>query len=437
MKTVLFEPYPKQLEMFEAVFSGKYDTIIYGGAMGGGKTYAFCALLMLLCRLYPESRWIVLRKNMPSMVRTVLKTWKKILPKNYFDHVASSPDVIYRAKNGAEVVFMAENFQNDKDLDRFKSLECNGFFIEQIEEIQEKTYEMCHIRAGRWKVPSNPPRLVMASVNPTHLWPKSRFYEPFEAETLPENICYIKALVDDNPALAEDEGYMKGAFGQLDDLTYRRMRLGDWNAMAVDRPFAYEFKEHKHVTTGLFYQEHLPLYLSFDFNVNPMTCIASQHGEDWIWVIKEFRLKNNDIFGMCERIKAEYYTPARQANLIVTGDASGKNRYAGAKKTMYQTIEEELNIPKTGIHLPAKNPRVTAANDSILTSQTMVNRMLRHHPHMRIDKEGCPYLIDDLKYVEVNENNQIDKDSDKRRTHLLDCFRYYLWTFHKSWRKVG
>ena len=36
---VLFEPHPKQKDFMEAVFSGRYKYLLFGGAAGGGKNY--------------------------------------------------------------------------------------------------------------------------------------------------------------------------------------------------------------------------------------------------------------------------------------------------------------------------------------------------------------------------------------------------------------
>ena len=38
-------------------------------------------------------------------------------------------------------MFMTEDYANDKDFDRFKGLEVNGFLLEQIEELQEGLLE--------------------------------------------------------------------------------------------------------------------------------------------------------------------------------------------------------------------------------------------------------------------------------------------------------
>ena len=140
---VIFEPYPKQLEFLEAVFSGKYSFLCYGGAMGGGKTYVCLMALILLCKAFPKSKWCVIRESVPTLKRTSIESFKKLVPSNFVQSY-NQKDQKWTFKNGSEIFFMAEDFSNDKELDRFKGLEVNGFLLEQIEELQEAMSKIDH-----------------------------------------------------------------------------------------------------------------------------------------------------------------------------------------------------------------------------------------------------------------------------------------------------
>jgi phage terminase large subunit len=193
----------------------------------------------------------------------------------------------------------------------------------------------------------------------------------------------------------------------------------------VNRPFAYAFKREKSIRAGLKLNNEHPIILSFDFNVDPITCLACQSYGESVRVLREFRLRNSDIFALCSEIK-KYY---QGKEFIVTGDASGANRSAMTKGAMnyYMIIKEELNVPRSNFKVPTFNP-------SIKNSRVLLNSMLEKYGDFYIDS-SCEFLINDLLYVESDWAGNIDKTKDSSKTHLLDCLRYYLWTFHSNFVK--
>ena len=121
---------------------------------------------------------------------------------------------------------------------------------------------------------------------------------------------------------------------------------------------------------------------------------------------------------MCDRILATY----PNAVYIVTGDATGQSRSALTKGNInyYTVIKQKLGLSDGQIKVPSINPAVS-------DSRVLVNSILQNSD-LIIDP-SCEYLIEDLKYVEVDDEGDIDKKKDKHRSHLLDAFRYYLNSF--------
>lgn len=226
-----------------------------------------------------------------------------------------------------------------------------------------------------------------------------------------------------NPHISASE--VEEARTQLDDFIFRQEYLGE-SISLVDNPFAYAFNQDKHVGKCDYEPLH-PLYLSFDFNVDPMTCIAVQNHAG-IRVVNEFRIKDSDIYQMCERIKARYPF----AVIFVTGDATGANRAAISKGNMnyYTVIRQQLGLNMPQIKTPHINPAVS-------DTRVLLNAILQNGD-LLIDKDNCPYLIKDLKYVQVDGNGDIIKNrqSELKEADLLDCIRYYLHTFHKQFIKL-
>jgi hypothetical protein len=80
--------------------------------------------------------------------------------------------------NGSELLFMAESYDEDKDLNRFKGLEVNGAGLDEVNELQEVTFYKVQERIGSWnKAIGQPPIVCLATCNPANNWVKSIIYE--------------------------------------------------------------------------------------------------------------------------------------------------------------------------------------------------------------------------------------------------------------------
>lgn len=87
--------------------------------------------------------------------------------------------------------------------------------------------------------------------------------------------------------------------------------------------FAFAFSREKHVGK-CFWNPTKPTYLSFDFNRNPICCSVIQWHDETIFIPRCIKLKNSNIYSLCDLIKTLY----PNALFIVTGDATGKSSIA-------------------------------------------------------------------------------------------------------------
>jgi hypothetical protein len=229
---VAFEASPAQREFADAVFSGKYTVLGYGGGIRGGKTFGVFAILAALCRVFPGSRWAIVRKDLPTIKRNVLPAFHKIrdLTGGFIGDVNKS-DWIARCANGSEIIFFPESLDTDADLDRWKGLEVNGFVLEEANELAEKSYHKAIERSGAWIVPNGeqPPPLILCTFNPSSTWVRQVFYDPWKHGTLEAPYFFRPALVSDNPYLPQS--YLDN-LKQMPPAEYKRFVEGDWNVLA-------------------------------------------------------------------------------------------------------------------------------------------------------------------------------------------------------------
>lgn len=203
---------------------------------------------------------------------------------------------------------------------------------------------------------------------------------------------------------------------------------GKWGNRKVDDPYCYCFDESQHIGATVI-DRRLEAILSFDFNVNPITCGVYQHIGNEIRCLESIKMPNSNIYELCGYIKVNY----SGYMFLVTGDATGRNTNALVKDAMnyYTVIKQELNLGIAQIKVPTVNPPVD--ENRVLVNAVFKKMNVTMHP------TKCKDLIYDCKNVSVNEIGKIDKgdrNNPKKRADHLDHFRYYLNSFHKGVLKM-
>lgn len=235
----------------------------------------------------------------------------------------------------------------------------------------------------------------------------------------------IISTYKDNQFMTKDDIRELEALKDIDENEYRIYVLGEWGVDNKNNKFAYAFNDREHIVDDIDVDVSQYIYLSFDFNVNPICCTVVQHYDEIMSVIECIKLNDSNIYALCDRIKSNY----PQGMFIVTGDATGKSRSAMVKDGLnyYNIIKQELSLLSTQFKVPTVNPRIEE-------NRVLVNAVLNTMT-VEISKDKASGLIYDLRYCEVDENNKLVKDNradQKQQADALDTFRYYLNTFHKK-----
>jgi hypothetical protein len=227
MSIVLFNATPKQEQFIDATFSGQYRQLLYGGAIRGGKSFVLVALIFMLCKIYPKSRWAITRKDLPTLRRNTLPIFEKLRPSTFCGPFNQSTWTA-QCTNGSEILLFPESATHDPELNRWRGLEVNGFALEEMNELKFKTFNKAIERAGSWQLPRNhdsPPPLILGSCNPSENWVKDEFYDPWEAGELEPPRFYLPATIHDNPHLPEE--YLE-SLKSLPEAEYQMFVEGNW-----------------------------------------------------------------------------------------------------------------------------------------------------------------------------------------------------------------
>lgn len=216
-----------QTEFIEAVRSEQYSYLMYGGAIQGGKTTIALLTLILLCRIFPRSRWAVVRKSMTSLRRNTIPSFNNIRPPEFIS--APTGAGVARCTNGSEIIFFAESLDRDPDYDRWKGLLVNGFVLEESNELDERTFNKAIERAGTWKsVGKQPKPYIILTCNPARNWVMTRFYMPWKKDQLQAPYYFQRALPGDNPHLTQA---YRDSLKNLPPDVYSRFVNGDWDVL--------------------------------------------------------------------------------------------------------------------------------------------------------------------------------------------------------------
>jgi len=401
-----------------------YKYFAYGGAIRGGKSYVTAFILMQLAMKYKGTRWHVIRQDMPVLENTTIATFQKLTGFST-DWTWSRNKAMYHLtyKNGSKIFFKGENIVNDPLLNDFLGLETNGIWLEQAEELSEKMWEKALERTGSWYVEDMPPAFIFLTFNPTQNWVKQKFFEPWVKGTLQEPFYYMPALPKDNPFVTADQW---AQWEKMAKPYHQQFVEGNWNDLN-DRHnlWAFAYNASKHGGQPELNPFEI-VYLSFDFNVNPMCCVVIQYYNQRIVVLEVIKLPDSGTEQMCDYIRMSKYA---RCSFKVTGDASGRARDASQidNQHNYTIIGRKLSLNPMQFHVPSVNPPIEK-------NKVLMNALLQNHA-ITIHNERAKALHYDLANVRTNPDNTIIKKNRGRQEEqcdALDAFRYWCNQF-MSW----
>ena len=433
-------PTGKQVQLIEAAFSGKYSFILFGGAVGGAKTFGLYLLFLLAHRVYPGIQVIFVRKDLATISRNSYATWNELVynfgrPESMaHDRRNNSTNPHIEMKNGAKLIFFGENYEKDKELMRWSGLVPNWFLADEINELQYKSYLKMYERAGRYQLKGNQPRpLIVATCNPSQGWVKDEIYDKHKQGILPAHILYIPSKVTDNPNLSP--AYIEN-LKTLPPYEYQVYVEGNWDiSLKTGGEFYKSFEINKHIKP-VNYNSETTIHVVVDNNVLPYIAIS-------IWQvigkkrvqIHEIPAKDpNNIASKAGQLVVNYLKDLEYENTVfIYGDqtTTSRNTIDPNKKSFLdlfcENISKHYSIQK---RIPTSNPPVALSGD-------FVNAIFE------VNYDGLEIIINEQCKESLNDYIITKQDRDggvlkKRITdpktgasyepngHFVDLVRYFI-----------
>lgn len=411
----LGKPQPKQQEFFRA----KEKYVAFGGARGGGKSWAVRALLKWYAIKYPGINMLLIRRTYQDLRDNHILPLQKEIPREVA--VYREIDKSFNFVNGSRL--KCSYFASDNDALQYQGQEYDIICLEEATQFGESVF---NILKACLRGANNYPKHMYLTCNPDgvgFLWVKRLFVsrEYFEGEN-PEDYRFIQSLVDDNYALlANNPDYVK----QLDSLPEglrERWRYGSWDA--AEGQYYPEFRRGLHTCNPFPIPKEWRRYRCIDYGLDMLACywVAVDSTKN-CYVYRELCESNLPISDAARKILD--YTPADEEIYLTFAppDLWNRSQETGRSKALIFG-ESGLNLTKSN------NDREAGwlAIKELMTKDS--NGDVRLHIF-----DNCKDLIRHLPELQRDPKKPTDTLTEPHEiTHSPDALRYFAiaWTYPKN-----
>lgn len=273
MPNLIIDPPSEKQKLF---LTASTKHIGFGGARGGGKSWAVRTKAKLLALRYPGIKILIVRRTYPELINNHVNTLRAELIgiAKYNDK-----DKVLKFTNKSTI-----NFQycaKDSDLDRMQGTEYDIIFLDEATQLSE--HQMRVITACCRGVNDFPKRIYY-TCNPGgvgHQYIKRIFIDKRYGDgENPDDYTFIQSLVTDNKVLMESQpDYIK----QLEALPPKLREAWLYGSFDVyegqffeefsDKPDHYIDRQYTHVIEPFEIPDNWNIYRCFDWGYNhPFAC---------------------------------------------------------------------------------------------------------------------------------------------------------------------
>lgn len=254
-------PNPKQHEFFLATARH----IAYGGARGGGKSWAMRRKFVLLAREYNGLKLLLLRRTFNELNENHIEPLKAEL---YGYAEWNESKKVFTFPNGSRIKM--GYCDREDDVYQFQGQEYDVVGLEEATRFTES--QMLYLATcNRTSRTDFTPRMYYTCNpgGPGHDWVKRLFIDrDFRGEEIPEDYVFIPARLQDNTAV--NAGYIQNLKALPEHL--RRAQLdGDWDV--VEGQFFSEWRRDLHVCKPFIIPSEWRKFRSIDWGYNDPCCV--------------------------------------------------------------------------------------------------------------------------------------------------------------------
>lgn len=256
--------------------TAKCRYVAFGGARGGGKSWAVRVKSILLACRWPGITIMIMRRSYPELHANHIMPMSQMLAgrARYTDGKK-----MFRFPNGSTILFRYA--AREGDLDNYQGTETDVLFLDEATQFSEIMFKkmLAFVRGANVF-----PKRVYLTCNPGgpgHGWVKRLFVDrDFKSDENPDDYIFIQSLVRDNTALMASNPEYLQQLESLPDKLKKAWLYGDWNVFEgqffedfVDDREHYQDRLWTHVIDPFEIPKEWPIYRSFDYGyAKPFSC---------------------------------------------------------------------------------------------------------------------------------------------------------------------
>ena len=395
--------------------------VFYGGARGGGKSYAMLVDPLRYCSR-PHHRALLIRRTMPEL-RDLISKSQLLYSKAYPGAKWREQEKEWRFPSGAKIEFgYAENMT---DVLRYQGQSYTWIGIDELPQYPSPDiYNF--LRSSLRSVDKDIPVYLRATGNPGNIgsqWVKEMFVDPAEPNSAfdikidtPVGVKtitrrFIPAKLQDNPYLMQTDDYY-AMLASLPDIQRKQFLDGDWDAYE-DSAFP-EFSKTTHVVEPFEIPKGWYKFRAADWGYSSPACV--------LWFAVDY---NNNLW-----LYRELYTSKVTADIFarqVLELESGEYIQYGVldSSTWAKRGDVGPSIAETMIQQGCRWRQSDRSPKSRISGKLEIHKRLLvndKEPGLRVFK-NCRNLIRTMSTLPTDNKNPEDVDTNAE-DHAYDALRY-------------
>ena len=391
--------------------------VLYGGAAGGGKSFAMLIDPLRYCHI-SEHRALILRRSMPEL-RELIDKSRELYPRAFKGAKFKEVEKLWQFPSGAKIEFGF--LERDADVYRYQGQAYSWIGFDEITHLPTEfgwNYLASRLRTTNPELKT----YLRCTANPGGVgaqWVKKRYVEPAEENKTFRGTDgltrkFIPARLQDNPFLAEDGEYER-MLQSLPAIQRKQLLEGNWD-ISEGAAFA-EFDPSIHIVPPFDLPSWWERLKGIDYGYASESCClwgAIDPEDKTLIIYRELYRKGLTGEALGDTLTQMEESEIKSITGVLDTAAWSRTGYTG---------------PTIGELLIQKGHKLRRADKNRHAGKVQIHEYLRPskdtgRPKVQIFN-SCPNLIKELQGIPLSKSNPEDVDT-HAADHAYDALRYMV-----------